>query len=158
MIQITVPKFDYEVEIKDLSKIPYGVPGVYILYSEDDTVWYVGKASDIRNRVGTHYRGTTNTENYRWNISRCRAFKEENKTNRSIYELYLIEKFKPPLNISHNTDSFKGSRCLIKKKDEGELHPAFCQFTLVTGKQCSRRPRENGYCHLHGGKQKGVIK
>lgn len=46
--------FDYREELK---KIPHK-PGVYQYFDKDDTLIYVGKAKDLRNRVGSYFSNT----------------------------------------------------------------------------------------------------
>lgn len=46
--------FDYREELK---KIPHK-PGVYQYFDKDDTLVYVGKAKDLRNRVGSYFNNT----------------------------------------------------------------------------------------------------
>lgn len=152
MIKITIPEFDFTVTVETLSTIPYGTPGVYMLYDNNNSLMYVGKASDLRGRILTHFRGITNTSHYVWSVHKCNAFIEEKATYRSIYELYLIDLFHPPLNNSSNAKMFKGKNVLMDKADPNNLHPAFCKYILKDGTQCSKTPRDNGFCYLHGGK------
>ncbi|MBY0543321.1 MAG: GIY-YIG nuclease family protein, partial [Sphingobacteriaceae bacterium] len=51
--------FDYK---KELADIPHK-PGVYQYYDVDDKLIYIGKAKDLRNRVGSYF----NQENNQFN-------------------------------------------------------------------------------------------
>jgi excinuclease ABC subunit C len=44
-------RFDYKKALQD---IPHK-PGVYQYFDENDTLIYIGKAKDLRNRVGSYF-------------------------------------------------------------------------------------------------------
>lgn len=154
MIKIEIPEFDYEVQVDSLSVIPYNTPGVYTLYDKNNSLMYVGKASDLRNRISGHFRGRTNTGQYIWSIQKCKAFVEENSAHRGIYELFLIDKYQPPLNNQFNVKQYQGQNLLMRQASIENLHPAFCKFIIKEGRQCAKNPLSNGFCHLHGGIRK----
>ena len=44
---------------EELKKLPT-CPGVYLMHDADDTIIYVGKAVNLRNRVRSYFRESTN--------------------------------------------------------------------------------------------------
>ena len=48
--------FDFEEELK---KLP-GKPGVYLMHDKHDDVIYVGKAINLKRRVSSYFRQSTN--------------------------------------------------------------------------------------------------
>ncbi|MDP4085789.1 MAG: GIY-YIG nuclease family protein [Bacillota bacterium] len=151
MIKIEITEFDFDVIVETLNTIPFNSPGVYLLYDKDGSLKYVGKATDLRKRVTTHFRGSTNTSQYIWSIHRCKAFIEKKRAYRSIYELFLIDELQPPLNILSNSKEYQGQKFSLNKADPNKLNPTFCKFNIKEGRQCSKPPLSNGYCYLHGG-------
>lgn len=108
MINIIIPKFDYEVDNKSLTRIPYGVPGVYVLYDEDGSAVYVGQSQNLRRRVHDHLKGNSNISRYEQSVCMCKAFIEKSFAYRFMYEESLIAQLNPPLNIHYNKANFKG--------------------------------------------------
>jgi excinuclease UvrABC nuclease subunit len=105
-----VPEFQFRVNLKTVSRIPYNTPGVYVLYNRDGSVMYVGLSKDLRIRVSNHLKGRTNTSRYDQEICNCKAFVEESWVLRHHYEELLIKQLKPPLNIHYNKKNFRGKR------------------------------------------------
>ena len=52
---MNVEPFDVQEELK---KLP-GKPGVYIMHDAKDTIIYVGKAVNLKNRVRSYFREST---------------------------------------------------------------------------------------------------
>ncbi len=56
-------EFDYTFGADFIQSIPK-TPGIYIFRNKDNTVIYIGKAKDLRNRL-SQYRNTTRKKNHR---------------------------------------------------------------------------------------------
>ena len=77
-------------------------PGVYLMYNSEDTVIYVGKAINLKNRVRSYFQNRDQGEKVRRmvaNIHRYDYFVTTNEVEALILESTLIKKFKPKYNI-----------------------------------------------------------
>jgi hypothetical protein len=84
-------------------------PGVYLFYNNMDQIMYIGKASNMRNRIMSHILGNSNTADVCHNFSKVECIYVDDPTDRDIYETYLINTLQPPLNIE-KVFSFKSQR------------------------------------------------
>lgn len=109
--------FDYK---KALADIPHK-PGVYQYYDADDTLIYIGKAKDLRNRVGSYF----NQENNQFNgktrvlVSRIRRISftiVDTEIDAWLLENSLIKKHQPRYNIMLKDD--KTYPWIIIKKEQ----------------------------------------
>lgn len=94
----TTPAFDH----KDFLKTVPHQPGVYLMLSEQGQIIYVGKAKDLRNRVGSYFRGNiANSRTYAL-VKQIRGV-EITVTNTEaealLLENNLIKQHKPRYNI-----------------------------------------------------------
>src|SRR5690606_23468258 len=77
-------------------------PGVYLMYDSEDTVIYVGKAINLKNRVRSYFQNRDQGEKVRRmvsHINRYDYFVTSNEVEALILESTLIKKFKPKYNI-----------------------------------------------------------
>lgn len=77
-------------------------PGVYLMYNSEDTVIYVGKAINLKNRVKSYFQNRDQGEKVRRmvsNIDHYDYFVTDNEVEALILESTLIKKFKPKYNI-----------------------------------------------------------
>src|SRR3954469_19691449 len=97
-------KFDYRAELKN---IPHK-PGVYQYFDEEDTLIYIGKAKDLRNRVGSYFvqdrqvNGKT-----RMLVSKIRRISftiVDTEIDAWLLENSLIKKHQPRYNINLKDD------------------------------------------------------
>lgn len=109
--------FDYK---KALADIPHK-PGVYQYYDADDTLIYIGKAKDLRNRVGSYF----NQENNQFNgktrvlVSKIRRISftiVDTEIDAWLLENSLIKKHQPRYNIMLKDD--KTYPWIIIKKEQ----------------------------------------
>lgn len=109
--------FDYK---KALADIPHK-PGVYQYYDADDTLIYIGKAKDLRNRVGSYF----NQENNQFNgktrvlVSKIRRISftiVDTEIDAWLLENSLIKKHQPRYNIMLKDD--KTYPLIIIKKEQ----------------------------------------
>lgn len=88
--------------IKDnLKRLP-GKPGVYRMFGETGEVLYVGKAKNLKNRVGNYARLGGHTQRIARMIQLTRAMEfvvTETETEALLLEAALIKKLKPRFNI-----------------------------------------------------------
>ena len=102
MIRIEIPRIDvsivYEGSTKDFHLIDGDRGGIYLIYGENQ-LKYIGIAQELRKRLRTHRRS---------NFSRFHPVDKidviycDNKIDRAIYEIYMINKLKPLYNNEHN--------------------------------------------------------
>lgn len=109
--------FDYK---KELADIPHK-PGVYQYYDVDDKLIYIGKAKDLRNRVGSYF----NQENNQFNgktrvlVSKIRRISftiVDTEIDAWLLENSLIKKHQPRYNIMLKDD--KTYPWIIIKKEK----------------------------------------
>ncbi|RZL47112.1 MAG: excinuclease ABC subunit C [Pedobacter sp.] len=109
--------FDYK---KALADIPHK-PGVYQYFDAEDTLIYIGKAKDLRNRVGSYF----NQENNQFNgktrvlVSRIRRISftiVDTEIDAWLLENSLIKKHQPRYNIMLKDD--KTYPWIIIKKEQ----------------------------------------
>lgn len=86
---------------KELQEVPHK-PGVYIMHDEDDVIIYVGKAIDLRRRLGQYFDSSTKHAKVRAMVSHIDYFEYiivNNEVEALILESNLIKKNKPKYNI-----------------------------------------------------------
>ncbi|MBC7475431.1 MAG: excinuclease ABC subunit UvrC [Candidatus Sericytochromatia bacterium] len=77
-------------------------PGVYIMYNQENTVIYIGKAINLKNRVRSYFQNRDQGEKVRamvYNIDHYDYIVTDNEVEALILESTLIKKFKPKYNI-----------------------------------------------------------
>lgn len=146
MINIKIPKYDLSVSKDKLDQIPKK-SGVYFLFNKENELIYIGIAKDLNMRLYFHFHGKTHTFLFIHIFHTCSMFFENDQTNRSIYELYLINDLKPPLNVKGNTE-FKQIYC---RKNSVYADGFKCRSIKNDGEPCKRAAHTNGYCSFHGG-------
>ncbi|MEM1087043.1 MAG: excinuclease ABC subunit UvrC [Pseudomonadota bacterium] len=134
--------------IKDnLSRLPCK-PGVYRMFAEDDTVLYVGKAKNLKNRVSNYTRIGGQTQRIAAMImstARMEFVVTESETEALLLEASLIKSLKPRFNILLRDDKsfpyilirrdhdapqvlkYRGS-----KQDRGDYFGPFASANAVT--------------------------
>jgi excinuclease ABC subunit C len=88
-------------ETINLSPLP-DKPGVYLMYNADNTVIYVGKAINLKNRVKSYFQNKEQPEKVKAmvaNIDRYDFIVTDSEVEALILESTLIKKFKPKYNI-----------------------------------------------------------
>ncbi len=77
-------------------------PGVYLYYNENDTVIYVGKAKNLKNRVSSYFSKSNNTAKTKILVKHIVKFEHivvETETDALLLENNLIKKYQPRYNI-----------------------------------------------------------
>lgn len=77
-------------------------PGVYIMYGKNNTVIYVGKAINLKNRVKSYFQNRDQGEKVKALVSNIIKYDyiiTDNEVEALILESTLIKKFKPKYNI-----------------------------------------------------------
>ncbi|QNL50036.1 excinuclease ABC subunit C [Olivibacter sp. SDN3] len=97
--------FDYRSELK---KIPHK-PGVYQYYDKQGTLIYIGKAKDLRNRVGSYFIKDAHTYNTKTSvlvrkINRITFTIVDTETDAWLLENSLIKKHQPRYNVMLKDD------------------------------------------------------
>lgn len=91
---IRLPKIKSRLfDLKDKAILP-NKSGVYAFYSEEGYLIYIGKTTSFKTRMYYHQ-----SESYKKFIDRIEVFEIDNVVNMDLYETYLINKWKPLLNI-----------------------------------------------------------
>lgn len=85
---------------EELSLVPH-LPGSYQMYDDTDTVIYVGKAKDLKNRLTSYFTGrvTGKTAKLVRDIAYFRYIVTSTENEAFILELNLIKKYDPKYNI-----------------------------------------------------------
>lgn len=109
--------FDYK---KALNDIPHR-PGVYQYFDADDTLIYIGKAKDLRNRVGSYFNQENNQINGKTRVlvSKIRRISftiVDTEIDAWLLENSLIKKHQPRYNIMLKDDKTY-PWIIIKKED-----------------------------------------
>ncbi len=103
---------------KTVSSLPKS-PGIYKFYDSQNRLIYIGKATSLRNRVGSYFTGAhdNKTEQLVSQIAKIKIQSTQNTLEALILEANLIKKNQPKYNIKAKDDkSF--SYLLITKKDK----------------------------------------
>lgn len=88
-------------KIKSLIKSLKPLPGVYLMFDENDTIIYVGKAKSLKNRVSQYFLNNQ-TGKVAGMVSRVSYFETiltHNEKEAFILEMNLIKKYRPRFNI-----------------------------------------------------------
>lgn len=91
---------------KKLKKLPRS-PGVYIFLDRDRKAIYIGKASNLKNRVSSYFRGKYHPPRTRILVSRIKDLDYITTTSSEealIYEAQLIKEKKPKYNVELKDD------------------------------------------------------
>ncbi len=96
----------YESLLKLVKRFPK-LPGVYLMRDKEGQVIYVGKAKDLRSRVGCYFQG--NDERYQISFLMRRVYHvdkivTQNEREALVLERDLITKYKPRYNIRLKDD------------------------------------------------------
>lgn len=98
-IHIKIPNDDLFIAMKEKTKVPKNTSGIYKFYGEDKHLLYVGKASDLRQRISLHLSGKdATTEDIFHNFKFVACIFVKDPVDREIYETYMINALKPLLN------------------------------------------------------------
>ena len=93
-----VSRFDHKAFLKTLTTRP----GVYQMYGDGGELLYVGKARNLRNRVGSYFRASGLTEKTMALVSRIRDIQvtvTSTEVDALLLEHNLIKSHRPPYNI-----------------------------------------------------------
>lgn len=94
---------DLEQELKDLPD----EPGIYLLYDENDTVIYVGKARSLKKRVPAHFRGIGKGNVFSpigQEVTELEYMVTANESEALVLEDNMIKRYKPRYNIRLKDD------------------------------------------------------
>jgi len=95
------------MELKEKIKLIPHKPGVYLMLNQDNKVIYVGKASDLRNRVSSYFNNSAKdikTNVLVKKINNIDFIVTENEVEALILESNLIKKYLPRYNIMLKED------------------------------------------------------
>jgi hypothetical protein len=145
MITITVPEFDQVLLKDEIHLIPENKSGIYFLYDLEGELIYIGQAADLKSRLFAHFNLLTHTKPFAHLFVRCSMFQEGDQINKNIYELYLINKYKPFLNVRDKvSDRYSEAKKITRFSPK-------CQYIHEDGRPCKRVAHVNGFCGSHGG-------
>ena len=102
MINITLPEVFLELTVEEFRSADYlkKVPGVYMIYGDQDRLLYVGITKCFRSRILSHLLGNGNAELFYKQVQRIVLYKVEDLSEREIYETWAISKMGPEYNIA----------------------------------------------------------
>ena len=92
---------------EELKKLPT-CPGVYLMHDADDTIIYVGKAVNLRNRVRSYFRESTNKspkiQKMVTLIARFEYIVTDSELEALVLENNLIKEYSPKYNTMLKDD------------------------------------------------------
>ncbi len=95
-------------------------PGVYRFLDEDDTILYVGKAKNLRNRLGSYFTAGKNTTHKTRILVRTAKRVEftlvETEADALLLENTLIKRFQPRFNVMLKDDKSYSYICIKKER------------------------------------------
>ena len=103
-----------EIQIKSLPE----VPGVYQYYDKQDKIIYIGKAKNLKKRVGSYFNRIQDNHKTRLlvkNINRIEHVVVDSEMDALLLENNLIKKYKPRYNILLKDDKTYPWICLEKQ-------------------------------------------
>jgi excinuclease UvrABC nuclease subunit len=155
MIQVTIPEFKtfHYKEIKGIE--PRG--GVYLLYTKDDKLLYVGKAGDLKGRVYSHFSGNGGNKiaAFKQYIHYCKTSYEDDPVFQDMYETFLINELRPYINMKKVFkysvfENRKWMRILEIRKWNGEAYNYYsCKAITTNNTQCQQEPVHGDLCKMH---------
>lgn len=76
-------------------------PGIYLMRDSDDTIIYIGKAKNLKNRVRSYFNKNQNykTQKLVENISKIEFVLTDNESEAFLLESNMIKKYRPRFNI-----------------------------------------------------------
>ncbi len=98
MINIIPPADDICIQVKEHMRIPKDKSGIYKIYNENNEVMYIGKATYLRQRICQHMSESSSSYDVNHNFHTVRCIYVDDPFAREIYETFLINTMKPPLN------------------------------------------------------------
>ena len=95
-------------------------PGVYRFLDEEDTILYVGKAKNLRNRLGSYFTSGKNTTRKTRVLVRTATHVEftivETEADALLLENTLIKRFQPRFNVMLKDDKSYSYICIKKER------------------------------------------
>ena len=95
---------NHEICVKKYSDLTKKISGIYRLYKNNEII-YIGKSICIKSRL-TQHKSEKDTDSFDFTIL-------NNESDKNIYELYYIDKYKP----THNRDCIEKSTSNIELED-----------------------------------------
>jgi len=129
LISITQPDDDICIQAQDHMKIPKNKGGIYKIYNENDEIMYIGKAACLRQRICQHMGINSGFSDVNHNFRIVRCIYVDDPYEREIYETFLINIMRPPLNwdkvftykSERYNDRFKTQDTIEQEKFEKEI-------------------------------------
>lgn len=97
MIQITIPKYEIIVPFEEHNQMPCE-PGIYCLCGAEGEILYIGQANDLAEKIQRHATGRTLLFDVIHNFQIIKCFLCDNPLERELYETYMVQTLRPPLN------------------------------------------------------------
>jgi excinuclease UvrABC nuclease subunit len=120
MIEISIPidEFEFDLQNFDLNELKKK-QGIYKFYSENGTLLYIGKSTNINKRIHQHLSKKSHIEEeYISKFRFLKGFYEESELDTSLYEVFMINTLRPSLNI----DSVYVYRSRRQTEKQAEKH------------------------------------
>lgn len=90
---------------------------IYKMYDENEELLYIGKTTNIRNRIKQHFsKDTIEKQPWKEDVFRVEYFELYTKVDMDIAELYLIATERPKYNESSTDTTFPKSKLNIMYK------------------------------------------
>lgn len=134
-----------------IRKFGYLQDGVYLMYSQDDELLYIGKSTHLRHRVANHLRGNTNTKWFHKEVHRVAIVAAEDiprfkaaHPNCLDFEYYLINELKPKYNKTANTISAYRNYKVTRPKTKDEMLERFA----LRGRAMAEKAADLGFADV----------
>lgn len=147
MINITI-FYEGSVTHEEIDKIPHS-SGIYVFFDKENHPLYVGQAKDLNTRIYLHFKGGSNTSFFAHLFNQCKFFREDNQLNKDIYEMYLINTLKTPINLAKNYTKVNEKPTKLPERKKSEK--IMCNYIKPNNERCRLHAHSNGFCHYHGG-------
>ncbi len=98
LINIFLPADDICIQAEEHMLIPKDKSGIYKIYNKNNEVMYIGKAASLRQRICQHMSSSSNSYDINHNFYTIRCIYVDDPFEREIFETFLINTMKPPLN------------------------------------------------------------
>jgi len=123
-------------------------PGIYLFYNSKKELIYVGKATSLKNRVSSYFRGSSGSrpiEQLIGEVSNIKTISTDSVLEAIILEGQYIKKYRPKYNIDWKDD--KSWNYIIITKDD---YPKVITLREHEGKETSETMRKNNYLGWFG--------
>ncbi|HDR7640805.1 TPA: GIY-YIG nuclease family protein [Bacillus wiedmannii] len=97
------------------------INGIYLLYSKDDELLYIGKSEELKTRIKSHLKGVSNVYEYSGEFDKIKCFYISSLLDAELCETYLINTLNPKYNTRKRIVNRKKEIRKVKPKRYSQL-------------------------------------